>query len=171
VPAYLVSRFAAQYRAIVEVLLEVQDTSLTGMAFDDVRAKVRAYLTIRLSAQLADELSADDAFALDARLSRLVAWGVLTRWQDPARTGEDFLRRRDRYQLTPEAARLHVFWTQEQDVDSDVAADLTLAPRAIRTRLETFASAVSQQNYRDAAREYQQVLLTHRVGSQRWRVR
>jgi hypothetical protein len=36
VPRYLVSRFAAQYRTIVEVLLEAQDTSLTGVAFDEL---------------------------------------------------------------------------------------------------------------------------------------
>jgi hypothetical protein len=34
VPAYLVSRFAAQYRVIVDVLLAAQDTSLTGLSFD-----------------------------------------------------------------------------------------------------------------------------------------
>ncbi|WP_460443991.1 DUF2397 domain-containing protein, partial [Amycolatopsis cihanbeyliensis] len=161
VPAYLVSRFAAQYRAIVEVLLEAQDTSLTGVSFDDVLARVRTYLAERLPAELADELTGEDRFGLDARLDRLVKWGVLTRWQDPARTGEDFLRRRDRYQLTPQAARLHTFWTQEQDADEDAAADLTLAPQAIRDRLETFARAVREHRYRDAAGEYQQIISLH----------
>ncbi|WP_410596158.1 DUF2397 domain-containing protein [Amycolatopsis sp. lyj-23] len=161
VPAYLVSRFAAQYRVIVEVLLEAQDSSLTGVSFDDVATRTRAYLGERLPAEVADELIGGDGFALDARLERLVKWGVLTRWQDPARTGEDFLRRRDRYQLTPPAARLHAFWTQEQEADEDAAADLTLAPRAIRDRLETFASAVHDRRYPAAAAEYQQVIVLH----------
>jgi hypothetical protein len=44
VPAYLVSRFAAQYRVIVEVLLEAQDTTLTGLSYEDVLVRVRANL-------------------------------------------------------------------------------------------------------------------------------
>ncbi|WP_279578910.1 DUF2397 domain-containing protein [Fodinicola feengrottensis] len=162
VPAYLVSRFAAQYRVIVEVLLEAQDTSLTGLSFDEVAVGVRGYLVERLSAPTADNLRADDAFSLDARLDRLVKWGVLTRWQDPARTGEDFLRRRDRYQLTPPAAaRLHAFWTQELASEEDAAADLTLAPRAIHDRLQVFATAVSARDYMAAAAEFQQVIGLH----------
>src|SRR5256885_16865860 len=67
VPAYLVSRFAAQYRVIVEVLLEAQDTSLTGVSFDEVGTRVRGYLSGRLSVEVADELVGAD-FNLDARL-------------------------------------------------------------------------------------------------------
>ena len=44
VPAYLTSRFAAQYRVIVDVLLAEQDTSLTGLSFDEVAAGVRVRL-------------------------------------------------------------------------------------------------------------------------------
>jgi uncharacterized protein (TIGR02677 family) len=161
VPAYLVSRFAAQYRVIVEVLLEAQDTSLTGVSFDEVLVRVRDHLAGRLSAMVADELTAGEAFSLDARLDRLVKWGVLTRWQDPARTGEDFLRRRDRYQLTPAAARLHAFWTQELAAEEDAAADITLAPRAIHDRLEVLAGAVRERRYPAAAAEYQQVIGLH----------
>jgi hypothetical protein len=36
----LMSRFAAQYRVVVEVLLAAQDTSLTGMSLDDISAAV-----------------------------------------------------------------------------------------------------------------------------------
>ncbi|HEX5811387.1 MAG TPA: hypothetical protein VFY38_04775 [Pseudonocardia sp.] len=49
VPRYLVSRFAAQYRVVVEVLLEAQDTSLTGVAFDELAVRVRGYLAARLA--------------------------------------------------------------------------------------------------------------------------
>lgn len=161
VPAYLVSRFAAQYRVVVDVLLEAQDTSLTGLSFDDVLVRVRAALAARLPADVAAALVADHAFSLDARLDQLVRWGVLTRWQDPARTGEDFLRRRDRYQLTPASARLHAFWTEASAADEDAAADLTLAPRAIGDRVAVFVAAVADRRYPAAAAEYQQIISLH----------
>ena len=171
VPAYLVSRFAAQYRVIVDVLLDAQDVSLTGMSFDEVTVGVREHVARRLSTDVADELVTQDRFNLDARLDQLVAWAVLTRWQDPARTGEDFLRRRDRYQLTPVAARLHAFWARELDADEDTAADLTLAPRAIHDRLEMFAAAVRGRSYPAAAAEYQQIIGLHQgmaVAARTW---
>lgn len=161
VPAYLVTRYAAQYRSVVEVLLGAQDVSLTGLSYDDVRARVAAYLADRVPAEVLTSLTAEDRFNLDARLDQLVRWGVVTRWQEPARTGEDFLRKRDRYQLTPQAARLHTFWTQELHADEDAAADLTLAPRAIYDRLATFAEAIRERHYRDAATEYQVVINLH----------
>jgi len=160
VPAYLASHLAAQYRAIVDVVLDAQDRSLTGLAFDDVHAALRTGLTDRLGEQVADDLLGSAGFDLDARLDRLVRWGVLTRWQDAARSGDDFLRRRDRYQLTPQAARLHAFWLQGPE-DEAASADLTLAPRAILDRLTAFADAVRAQHYPTAAAEYQQVLVLH----------
>lgn len=161
VPAYLVTTYAAQYRALVEVLLAAQDTSLTGLSYDDVRSRAAAYLSGRVPAEAVDSLVAEDRFNLEARLEQLVRWGVLTRWQEPARTGEDFLRKRDRYQLTPQAARLHTFWTEELHAEEEAAADLTLAPRAIHDRLATFTSAVRERRYRDAATDYQVVINLH----------
>jgi uncharacterized protein (TIGR02677 family) len=159
--AYLVSPLASQYRAIVEVLLEAQDSSLTGLAYGEVLERLREHLSNRLPAGVVAELLESAAFSPDARLDRLVRWGVLTRWQEPARTGEDFLRRRDRYQLTPAAARLHTLWTQDLDNDEDSAADLTLAPRAIHDRLETFVAAIGHRQYPTAAAEYQQIIGLH----------
>src|SRR5262245_53099716 len=52
VPAYLVSRFAAQYRAIVDVLLAEQDSSLTGLSYDEIRAAVGGHLGRRLPAEV-----------------------------------------------------------------------------------------------------------------------
>lgn len=161
VPAYLVVKYAAQYRTVVDVLLEAQDISLTGLSYDDVRARVAAYLANRIPADAVEDMMADDRFNLEARLERLVRWGVLTRWQEPARTGEDFLRKRDRYQLTPKAARLHTFWTEGLQAEETSAADLTLAPRAIHDRLSVFADAVKDRRYRDAATEYQVVISLH----------
>lgn len=160
VPAYLTSRFAAQYRVIVDVLLAEQDTSLTGLSYDEVAAGVRARLAGQVLADAVDRLLAPEVLHLDARLERLVQWRVLTRWQEPARSGEDFLRRRDRYQLTPRAAGLHVFWSSVDDTE-EAAGDLTLAPRAIHERLVAFAESIRQAVYTDAATEFQQVGAMH----------
>jgi uncharacterized protein (TIGR02677 family) len=161
VPAYLASRFAAHYRVIVEVLLAAQETSLTGVPHAEMLLLIRAHLARSLDPDVVDALLADPGFRLDSRLERLHRWGVLTAWQEPARSGEDFLRRRDRYQLTPAAARLHTFWTQEASLDDEAAADLTLAPRAIRDRLATFAGALRDGDSLTAAGEYQQIIALH----------
>ncbi|RKT83603.1 TIGR02677 family protein [Saccharopolyspora antimicrobica] len=160
VPSYLTSRFAAQYRVIVEVLLAQQDTSLTGLSYDEVAAGVRAHLADRMSADVVDRLMGPEVLHLDARLDRLVRWRVLTRWQEPARIGEDFLRRRDRYQLTPQAASLHAFWSSVDDAE-EAAGDLTLAPRAIHDRLVAFAESIEQAVYTSAATEFQQIGAMH----------
>ncbi|RKT55523.1 DUF2397 domain-containing protein [Saccharothrix australiensis] len=160
VPAYLTSRFAAQYRVIVDVLLAEQDTSLTGLSYDEVAAGIRAHLAARVPEDVVDRLLADEVLHLDKRLERLVQWRVLTRWQEPARSGEDFLRRRDRYQLTPRAAGLHVFWSSVDDTE-EAAGDLTLAPRAIHERLVAFAESVRRAVYTAAATEFQQIGAMH----------
>ncbi|MGH3625412.1 MAG: DUF2397 domain-containing protein, partial [Sciscionella sp.] len=138
-----------------------QDTSLTGLSFDDVTAAVRQHLLARLPADVVDTLTAEQNLHLESRLERLESWQVITRWQEPARTGEDFLRRRDRYQLTPLAARLHAFWCETDDSDEDAAGDLTLAPRAIHDRLLAFADALRGQRYQDAAGEFQMIAVVH----------
>lgn len=160
VPAYLVSRYAAQYRVIVDVLLAAQDTSLTGMSYDDVAHALQARVAGLLDDAAAERLLGDPGFNLEARLQRLVGWRTATRWQEPARTGEDFLRRRDRYQLTPLAARLHAFWAEADDAE-DEAGDLTLAPRAIHDRLVAFGEALAAERYPAAASEFQQIITLH----------
>lgn len=161
-PAYLVSRYAAQYRVIVDVLLAEQDTSLTGLSYDEVAAAVRVHLNHHLPAETAASLMEPQVLHLDTRLEQLERWQVVTRWQEPARTGEDFLRRRDRYQLTPIAARLHSFWSQADDSE-DAAGDLTLAPRAILNRLVSFAAAIGGGDYPTAATEFQQISTLHQA--------
>ncbi|WP_157254175.1 DUF2397 domain-containing protein [Nonomuraea typhae] len=160
IPAYLVAKYASQYRVIVDVLLAAQDTTLTGMSFDGVDQAVRRRIRGILATETADRLLDDSAFVVEARLSRLVSWGVITRWQEPARTGEDFLRRRDRYQLTPLAARLHAFWLAADEAEEE-AGDLTLAPRAIHDRLIAFAAAIRDKHFPVAAGEYQQIIALH----------
>jgi len=163
VTSYLASRYAAQYRVIVDVLLAEQDNSLTGLSYDEIAAAVSIRLAKVLSVQLAEELAADDAWKLEDRLRRLVQWDVVTSWQEPARSGEDFLRRRDRFQLTPAAARLHSFLSDPQLQDEAAEGDLTLAPRAIHDRLAAFADAVRKQRFVDAAGEFQQVITLHQA--------
>ncbi len=163
VPTYLVARFAAQYRVVVEVLLAAQDSSLTGMSFDDITRAVKAHVAQRLAAGVPAELYTEGTFNLDARMTSLEKWQVVTRWQEPARTGEDFLRRRDRYQLTPLAARLHAFWTEIRDGDDDESGEFTLAPRAIHERLVAFAEALRGQRFVAAANEFQQIAALHQA--------
>lgn len=160
VPAYLTSPFAAQYRVIVDVLMAEQDSSLTGLSYDDVTNGVRDYLGDLFSPELCVNLVED--LHLDSRLEQLERWKVLTRWQQPARTGEDFLRRRDRYQLTPLAAHLHAFWAETGEADDD-AGNLTLAPRAIHERLAAFGKAVRAASYADAATDFQVVATLHQA--------
>jgi uncharacterized protein (TIGR02677 family) len=163
VPNYLVSKFAAQYRVVVEVLLAAQDTSLTGMSFDEIAAAVRARLLGDVGEDAATQLLTDARYHLDARLDQLEKWQVVTRWQEPARTGEDFLRRRDRYQLTPLAARLHTFWLEVRNGDDDESGEFTLAPRAIHERLVAFAKALAEHRFVAAANEFQQVTALHQA--------
>ncbi|MBF6196185.1 hypothetical protein [Nocardia implantans] len=61
VPAYLVSRFAAQYCAIVDVLVEAQDTSLTGMSFDEIATRLQAWVSERAGQEVADRLLHEDS--------------------------------------------------------------------------------------------------------------
>src|ERR1051325_6944102 len=75
VPAYLVSRYAAQYRVIVDVLLEAQDTSLTGMSFDEIDRAVSERLGLLIGAETSGRLLAE--FALDSRLGQLTLWQVV----------------------------------------------------------------------------------------------
>lgn len=88
------------------------------MSYDEVTAGVRARLAEHVPADMVDRLLAPEVRHLDARL---VQWWVLTRWQEPSRSGEDFLRRRDRYQLTPRSAGLQVFWSSVDDTEEAAA--------------------------------------------------
>lgn len=163
VPNYLVSKFAAQYRVVVEVLLAAQDSSLTGMSFDEITSAVRTRLLRDFGEDATTQLLTDARYHLDARLDQLEKWQVLTRWQEPARTGEDFLRRRDRYQLTPLAARLHTFWLEVREGADNESGEFTLAPRAIHERLVAFAEALADRRFVAAASEFQQVAAIHQT--------
>ncbi|MFD7160931.1 DUF2397 domain-containing protein [Kribbella sp. NPDC059898] len=171
VPTYLVTTYAAQYRVIVEVLLAEQDNSLTGLSYDEIAAAVESYLSATLSAEVVAQLLNSESWHLDNRLEQLGDWQVVTRWQEPARSGEDFLRRRDKYQLTQEAARLHAFWTAPGRKEDIGDGELTLAPHAIADRLTAFGAAIGNRDYLGAAGEFQQITALHgamATAARRW---
>jgi hypothetical protein len=66
-------------------------------------------------AQTAAHLTSPEIFDLDARVKSLQAWDVVIRWQDKAKTEADFIRTRDRFQLTSEAADLHRWLRRVED--------------------------------------------------------
>ena len=96
VPAanFLTTKFAHQYRLIVDALAGEQSVSLTGVGYDDLVALVRSRLPEHTSAALLEDMN------LEERLGQLVNWGTCEVWQDRAETEADFLRNRSRYQLT-----------------------------------------------------------------------
>ncbi len=161
IPCYLTAAHAAQYRVIVDVLLAAQDTSLLGLNFDEVRTLVGDRLAATTGADVAAELLTEASFPLDNRLNQLHTWGVVDRWQDAVSSGEDFLRRRDRFQLTVLAAKFHDFWSTLQRETDDDSGDFTLAPKSIFERLVAFRDAVRGQDFPAAAAEFQQVVSLH----------
>jgi hypothetical protein len=101
VAAYLTAdQLAAQYRMLVDVLLDAQEHSLTGVGRDEHLAAVRARIADATNAMAAERLTRPEAFDLDARMRALQDWKVVIRWQDKAKTEADFIRTRDRYQLS-----------------------------------------------------------------------
>ncbi|MEU4161706.1 DUF2397 domain-containing protein [Actinoplanes sp. NPDC026670] len=137
--SYLVGRWAAQYRLIVDVLLAQQQHSLTGIAAAELPGLLRDHLT----AAGADPGLIDDAgFSLERRMRSLEEWKVVEVWQDRARRDEDFLRNLDRYQLTEVAADLHrAVRSMGQDAAADAAA--TLAPTVLTAQLLRLAQAIA----------------------------
>jgi len=89
------------------VLLDAQEHSLTGVGRDELLAGVRDRIAAVTDPATADQLTSPDSFDVDARMKALYNWRVVVRWQDKAKTEADFVRTRDRYQLTSEAADLH----------------------------------------------------------------
>ena len=91
VAAYLAAdQQAAQYRVLVDVLLDAQEHSLTGVGRDELLAGVRDRLAAAADPVTAERLTSPDAFDIDARMKTLHHWGVVIRWQDKARTEANF---------------------------------------------------------------------------------
>ncbi len=137
--SYLTSRYAAQYRLIVDVLLDQQQHTLTGVAAADLPGLLRDHVT-RSGAD--PGIFDDPAFNLKLRMDRLDKWRVVDVFQDRAERDADFVRDLDRYQLTEVAAELHrAVLSLGHDVASAAAA--TLAPSVLVANLAALRDAVT----------------------------
>lgn len=161
VAAYLTAdQVAAQYRVLVDVLLDAQEHSLTGVGRDELLAAVRERIAAATDAQRAERLTSPDVFDLDARMKALQDWDVVIRWQDKAKTEADFVRTRDRFQLTSEAADLHRWLRRKIDEDAVATSAAAFAPAIIADRLDETIGAVRDRDHARAAQAWAQVRTT-----------
>src|SRR6266487_2276896 len=161
VAAYLTAdQVAAQYRVLVDVLLDAQEHSLTGVGRDELRAAAQERIAAATDAQTAERLTSPDVFDLDARMKALQDWGVVIRWQDKAKTEADFIRTRDRFQLTSEAADLHRWLRRKIDEDAVATSAAAFAPAIIADRLDDTLLALAERDLLSAARAWAQVRTT-----------
>ena len=156
--SYLTSRYAAQYRLIVDVLLAEQEHTLTGVAATDLPGLLQR----RLQALGADPgLLDDSAFKLKDRMSRLEQWGAVHRFQDKAVRDAEFVLDRDRYQLTETVAELHrAVMSLGQDTAAEAAA--ALAPGILTAHL-TVLRDCAQTNPEAAASAWSVITTTHQA--------
>lgn len=151
---------ATQFRVIVTVLFEQQSHRLTGVAQTELPDLVHARLAAEVGADRARSLLADEGFVLENRLAQLVRWGTVEAWQDEAGTDEDFVRTRERYQLTERGAALHrMLQALEADHDSAGSSAL-LAPPIISERLEATLQALAAGDVDAASLAFTQVRTT-----------
>ena len=69
---------------------------------------------------------------------------MVIRWQDKAKTEADFIRTRDRFQLTSEAADLHRWLRRKIDEDAVATSAAAYAPAIIAERLDETVDAIGQ---------------------------
>jgi uncharacterized protein (TIGR02677 family) len=161
VAAYLTAdQVAAQYRVLVDVLLDAQEHSLTGVGRDELLAAVRERIAAETDASTAERLTNPEVFDLDARMKALHDWDVVIRWQDKAKTEADFIRTRDRFQLTSEAADLHRWLRRKIDEDAVATSAAAFAPAIIAERLDDTIGALADQDHARAAQAWAQVRTT-----------
>ena len=161
VAAYLTAdQLAAQYRVLVDVLLDAQEHSLTGVGRDELLTAVRDRIAGAADAATAERLTRPEAFDLDARMRALQDWRVVIRWQDKAKTEADFIRTRDRFQLTSEAADLHRWLRRKIDEDAVSTSAAAFAPAIIAERLDDTIGAIRQRDLSRAAQAWAQVRTT-----------
>lgn len=155
-------QLAAQYRVIVDVLLDAQEQSLTGVGRDDLLLAVRERIAAAADSATADRLTDPEVFDLDKRMQALHQWGVVIRWQDKAKTEADFIRirTRDRFQLTSEAADLHRWLRRKIDEDAVATSAAAFAPAIIAERLDEAVAALAARDHARAAQAWAQVRTT-----------
>jgi uncharacterized protein (TIGR02677 family) len=161
IAAYLTAdQVAAQYRVLVDVLLDAQEHSLTGVGRDELLVAVRQRIAAATDAATADRLTSPEVFDLDARMKALQSWDVVIRWQDKAKTEADFIRTRDRFQLTSEAADLHRWLRRKIDEDAVATSAAAFAPAIIADRLDETVDALAERDHAKAAQAWAQVRTT-----------
>ena len=123
---------AAQYRLIVDVLLDQQQHTLTGVPHDALASLIVERAERAAGPAAAARLLAD--LRLQDRMNQLADWQVIDAWDERPIREEDFLRNSSRYQLTQLAAQFHRAVTDlGTDQASSVAA--TFAPAVLRAQL------------------------------------
>lgn len=158
--SYLTGRNSAPYRLIVDVLLEAQGRSLTGVARSELPRLLLAYATEHYGEGAARSLLHEDIFDLDQRMTQLAKWDTVESWQDRAEREADFLRNRERYQLTQPAAELHRFIIDQERSQSEASTSALLGPTLITSHLEDFHEAVANQDHSGADTAWAQVQVT-----------
>jgi uncharacterized protein (TIGR02677 family) len=130
---------AAQYRLIVDVLLDQQQHTLTGVPHDTLASLVAARAEQVAGPATAARLLAD--LRLQDRMNQLADWQVVDAWDERPVREEDFLRNSSRYQLTQLAAQFHrAVTTMGADQASSVAA--TFAPAVLRAQLTSMVTGL-----------------------------
>lgn len=151
---------ATQFRLIVAVLFEQQQHRLTGVAQAELPELLRARLERDVGPDRATALLSDETFSLDNRVQQLVRWGTVESWQDEARTDADFLRTRERYQLTERGAALHRILQSLDAEDDTVGSAALLAPPIINEQLALTLQSLDRDDVEAASRAFTQVRTT-----------
>jgi uncharacterized protein (TIGR02677 family) len=159
---YLVGPLAAQYRLIVGVLLDAQEHSLTGVARVELPVLLEAAAADLVGGSVSAPLLAADVFDLDSRMAQLQRWGVVESWQDAAESEADFLRNRERYQLTPAAAALHRFVRSTEAAGATGSTAALLAPAVVAARLDEVVEGIGSESFDSAAQAWATVEVTVR---------
>jgi len=149
--SYLAAGNAKQFRLLVDVLADEQVHRLTGVAHDELPGLLLARLAAGTGEARARELLDPEAFPLESRMRQLVAWGTCEAWQDQARTEADFLRNRERYQLTEAGAMVNRL---AREIDAGIGAASTaavLAPPILHEHLVGAAAAIGRGDTESAA--------------------
>lgn len=145
--SYLTSPEATQYRLIVDVLLDQQQVSLTGVGEDDLRDLIGARVEATAGREAATRLM--ESLELTARMRQLAAWGVVDDWDDRSLRPNNFLRNATRYQITSITAELaRAVRRLSEDTGSSIAA--TFAPAVLISQLEVMAASLAADPSRAA---------------------
>lgn len=80
---------AGQYRAIVDILLEQQQRSLTGVGLDELAELLAARVREAAGADGVERLM--PGLDLSVRMEQLGRWGVVTSWDDRSLRPDNFL--------------------------------------------------------------------------------